>query len=110
MSVSTASAPAVAAAARGPWLRLLVAAAFVLAMAGAWALGRGGTRVGQAPAPAAPTGYDLGVASAKPRPTGQVREFQLVAREAAWEIAPGVSVLAFSYNGQVLFQQPAVTE
>jgi hypothetical protein len=38
-------------------------------------------------------GYELGVAGT-PSGTGMVREFALVAREAPWEIAPGVTVPA----------------
>ena len=36
-----------------------------------------------------------------PAPTGVVREFELVAQPARWEILPGVGVDAFAYNGQV---------
>lgn len=34
-------------------------------------------------------------------PTGEVREFHLTAEPAQWEIAPGVVVDAWTYNGQV---------
>ena len=40
-------------------------------------------------------------ANAEIKPTGQVREFQLVARRAEWEIVPGRTVQAMTYNGTV---------
>ena len=75
-------------------------AVLVLAGSGAWVAGRASARGNQGTASAPAVGYDLGVAG-KPRPTGQLREFQLVAKEATWELAPGVAVPAISYNGQV---------
>ena len=57
----------------------------------------------------AAAGYDIGVA-AKPKPTGKVREFQLVAKEASWDIIKGVSVPAITYNGQVPGPLIRVTE
>jgi hypothetical protein len=59
-----------------------------------------GARFGPPRATQAAAGYDIGVAG-KPKPTGRVREFQLVAKEALWEIAPGVMVPAITYNDQV---------
>jgi FtsP/CotA-like multicopper oxidase with cupredoxin domain len=56
-----------------------------------------------------PAGYDIGVAT-KPVPTGQVREFELVVREAPWEIAAGVTVPAVTYNGEVPGPLIRVTE
>lgn len=38
---------------------------------------------------------------AKPKPTGTMRGFRFVAKEAPWEIAPGVTVPAITYDGQV---------
>jgi len=78
----------------------------VLVAAGGWVAG---ARFSRPDAVQAAAGYDIGVAG-KPRPTGQVREFQLVAKEAPWEIAPGVTVSAISYNGQVPGPLIRVTE
>lgn len=76
----------------------------------AWAAGRAsGGQTRAQPAGPATTGYDIGVAG-KPAPTGRVREFQLVAKEAPWEIAPGVTVPAITYNGQVPGPLIRVTE
>lgn len=77
----------------------------IILVAGAWFAGRASN-----PSSAqAATGYDIGVAT-KPKPTGKVREFQLVAKEAAWEIVKGVSVPAITYNGQVPGPLIRVTE
>lgn len=46
----------------------------------------------------------------QPVPTGQLREFTLVAQKAPWEIAPGVVVDAFTYNGTVPGPTIRVTE
>jgi manganese oxidase len=94
---------------RGWGLRVLLVAILVLASGGAWVAGRASARDGRATSNASATGYDLGVAG-KPQPTGQVREFQLVAKEATWEIAPGVAVPAITYNGQVPGPTIRVTE
>ena len=91
----------------GRWLG--ASAAIALLAAGAWGAGRASAPGAAAALAAAPTGYDIGVA-AKTAPTGQVREFQLVAREAPWEIAPGVTVPAITYNGQVPGPRIRVTE
>ena len=78
------------------------AAVLILALvaAVAFGLGRGSASIGAARAQAPTTGYDIGVAG-KPASTGQVRNYQLVASETSWEIAPGVVVPAIAYNGQV---------
>jgi FtsP/CotA-like multicopper oxidase with cupredoxin domain len=49
-------------------------------------------------------------ASAEIKPTGRVREFQLVATRAPWEIAPGKTVQAITYNGTVPGPTLRVTE
>jgi FtsP/CotA-like multicopper oxidase with cupredoxin domain len=89
-----------------PWRWIALLAILALVAAGGWVAG---TRFGQPQTTQAAVGYDIGVA-AKPKPTGQVREFQLVAKEALWEIAPGVTVLAITYNGQVPGPLIRVTE
>jgi manganese oxidase len=66
----------------------------------AFGLGRGSAAIGAARAQAPTTGYDSGVAG-KTTPTGQVRNYELVASETSWEIAPGVIVPAIAYNRQV---------
>jgi manganese oxidase len=76
---------------------IAVASVLVLVAAGAWSAG---AQFGRPQVVAAASGYDIGLATA-PKPTGKVREFQLVAKEVPWEIAPGVSVPAITYNGQV---------
>ncbi|MBI4498058.1 MAG: multicopper oxidase domain-containing protein [Chloroflexi bacterium] len=81
--------------------------AFVAAVA--WGAGRASAPVAGTRA-ALTTGFDLGVARAKPAPTGTVQEFQLTAQEAPWEIAPGVRVPAITYNGQVPGPLIRVTE
>lgn len=81
----------------------------VLIAAMAWGIGRASAPSTGARAQQAAGGFDLGVAG-KPAPTGQVREVQLVAKEAPWEIAPGVSVPAITYNGQVPGPLIRVTE
>src|SRR6266542_3753686 len=83
-------------------LRRPVSTTLVLALvaAVAFGLGRGSASIGAARAQAPATGYDIGIAG-KPAPTGQVRDYQLVASETSWEIAPGVVVPAIAYNGQV---------
>lgn len=53
--------------------------------------------------------YDIG-APGPVKPTGRVRAFTLVAREAPWEIAPGVAVPAITYNGVVPGPPIRVTE
>jgi FtsP/CotA-like multicopper oxidase with cupredoxin domain len=44
------------------------------------------------------------------RPTGQVREFSLIAKKATWELAPGRTVLAITYDGTVPGPTIRVTE
>lgn len=44
------------------------------------------------------------------KPTGQVREFQLVAKKGPWELAPGKTVEAITYNGSVPGPTIRVTE
>jgi manganese oxidase len=93
------------------WRWPALVAATILIAAVAWGVGRlGAIQSPPSPATAAPAGHDLGVAVAKPVPTGRVREFQLVAKEAPWEIAPGVTVPAITYNGQVPGPTIRVTE
>ncbi len=80
----------------------------------AWNMGRA-SRVSEISRAAASTeaefpSYDLGPATRKPAPTGKVREFNLVAKEARIEIAPGVTVNAITYNGQVPGPLIRVTE
>ena len=94
------------------WIATGVALALVAAVS--WTAGRGSmptdtARAAQAPTAQAWPAYDIGAAG-KPVPTGQVREFELVAREAPWEIAPGVVVPAITYNGQVPGPLIRVTE
>lgn len=96
-------------AVRGWGLRVLLVALLITASGGAWLVGRASARDGQGAGRAPSTGYDLGVAG-KPTPTGRVREFQLVAKEAEWELAPGVAVPAITYNGQVPGPTIRVTE
>ncbi len=49
-------------------------------------------------------------AAAEVKPTGRVREFQLVAKKAPWELVPGKTVEAFTYNGTVPGPTIRVTE
>lgn len=100
--------------ARNTWVRVLIALAFVVVAVGAWGIGRAssnqatqGEQNTQEGMEA--TGFDIGVAG-KPNPTGKLREFNLVAKEAEVEIAPGVTVMAFTYNGQVPGPTIRVTE
>ena len=78
--------------ARKPWRWIAVLAILALVAAGGWVAG---ARFSRPDAAQAAAGYDIGVAG-KPKPTGQIREFQLVAKEVPWEIAPGVTVPAIS--------------
>ena len=94
---------------RRPWRWIVTSIAMALVAAIAWIAGRASMPIGDARAAQAASGYDLGIAG-KPAPTGQLREFQLVAKEAPWEIAPGVIVPAVSYNGQVPGPLIRVTE
>ena len=91
------------------WGLAAASVGLVLVAATAYGIGRRGATDGAARAQSAPSGYDIGFAG-KPAPTGQVREFQLVAKEAAWEIAPGVTVPAITYDGQVPGPLIRVTE
>lgn len=93
----------------GRLTRLVVVAAIALAIGGAWGAGRTSAQASQGVSGARVAEYDIGAAG-KPTPTGTVRAFQLVAKEAAWEIAPGVSVPSFTYNGQVPGPTIRVTE
>lgn len=88
-------------------IRVLIAGLLILALTGGWLLGRATT--GGEEAAEAASGYDIGTAET-PAETGNVREFELVAREADWEISPGVVVRAVSYNGQVPGPTIRVTE
>lgn len=86
----------------------LGAALFLIAGV-SWSVGRAGAPESTVRTAQAANGFDLGVAG-KPLATGEVRQFDLVARESPWEIAPGVSVPAISYNGQVPGPLIRVTE
>lgn len=92
-------------------VRVLLIVAIVVAVGAGWTIGRAThkTAAREANALGATTGYDIGAAG-KPALTGELREFQLVAQEAEWEIAPGVVVPAISYNGQVPGPTIRVTE
>ena len=81
-----------------------IAAVFGVMLVAAWLLGRQEGSESEASG-----GYDLGVA-ATPSATGVVREFALVAQEAPWEIAPGVTVPAVTYNNEVPGPLIRVTE
>lgn len=91
--------------------RIAVVVILVLVSIGSWSLGRSTneTDAREVNSAGISTGYDIGVAS-KPAPTGEVREYQLVASETDWEIAPGVVVKAIAYNGQVPGPTIRVTE
>jgi FtsP/CotA-like multicopper oxidase with cupredoxin domain len=65
--------------------------------------------LGVAAAQAGWPSYDIG-APGTPKPTGKVKEFRLVAREAEITIAPGVKVRAQTYNGTVPGPTIRVTE
>lgn len=110
INVATAGKPA-----RRRWLLLGGSAfvALVLAAFTGWAIGRadsGGESAGSAQAGGlGGTGVDLGGVR-QPEPTGEVKEFDLVAREAPWEIAPGVTVNAMTFNGTVPGPTIRVTE
>jgi manganese oxidase len=91
---------------RNPWRWIAISAILALVAAGGWVAG---ARFGQPGAAQAAAGFDIGVADT-PKPTGQVREFLLVAKEAPHEIAPGISVPAITYNGQVPGPLIRVTE
>ncbi len=92
-------------------IRVLLTVAIVVAAVAGWTIGRATheTAAHEADNHDAVAGYDIGVA-AKPSLTGELREFQLVAQEAEWEIAPGVVVPAIAYNGQVPGPTIRVTE
>ena len=86
---------------RKPWAFVAAVAVLLpLVAAVAWSAGRSGVTDSRAQAAQESTGYDLGGAR-KPAANGRVREFTLVSKEAGWEIAPGVTVPAITYNGQV---------
>jgi manganese oxidase len=99
---------------KNPWLWLLLVAAFVVVSVGAWGVGRASVPTAQTGAAVQTSGdaagYDMGVAARKIAPTGKLREFNLVAKQADWEIAPGVTVRAITYNGQVPGPLLRVTE
>src|SRR3989304_4035065 len=44
------------------------------------------------------------------KPTGEVKEFTLVAQEAEWELLPGVTAMANTFNGTVPGPTIRVTE
>ena len=90
-------------------LRWLALAAGVLLFTGACTAGQTLAPTGQGQAASAFPSYDIG-AAVKPAPTGKLREFQLVARQTVWEVAPGVKVPAIGYNGQVPGPTIRVTE
>lgn len=98
------------------WPRIIIIAAFIVVTVGAWGVGRAGAdRTGSllAQVPGGSSGgYDIGTASSNKaiKPTGKVREFNLVAKEADVTIAPGVTVKAITYNGQVPGPTIRVTE
>ena len=96
------------------WPRILLVVAFVVVAVGAWGIGRAGANQAASPqaATGSDTGYNIGLANANKaiKLTGQVREFNLVAKEADVEIAPGVTVKAITYNGQVPGPTIRVTE
>jgi FtsP/CotA-like multicopper oxidase with cupredoxin domain len=48
--------------------------------------------------------------SSKPSPTGKERAYDLVVKRARWELAPGVSVMAITYNDTVPGPTIVVTE
>src|SRR6188508_3418494 len=82
---------------RNNWVRIVVAVAFVVVALGAWVIGRTGTEAASqvAASVSASSGYDsydIGAAQRDPAPTDKVKEFNLVAKEATVEIAPGVTV------------------
>jgi len=91
------------------WRWTTLALGAVLLTISAWGIGRAGAGTSGSQSRPASTGFDIGVAS-KPVPTGTLREFQLVAQEAMWEIAPGVPVAALTYNGQTPGPLIRVTE
>lgn len=87
-------------------MRLTIAVAIVVALAAGYLAGRTSD---DAEAEPAADGFDIGRAGT-PEPTGEVRDFELVAERADWEIASGVVVPAVSYNGQVPGPTIRVTE
>ena len=95
------------------WLPLLVLAGLILAGAVGWTA----ARLSASPlAPASLTtasssdvGFDIGQART-PVPTGVVRDIDLTVQEARVEIAPGVTVDAITFNGQVPGPTIRVTE
>ncbi len=100
---------------RNIWPLILLSVAFIVVAGGAWGIGRAGANQPASQPPAATasdTSYDIGAANANRdiKPTGKVRELNLVAKEADVEIAPGVSVKAITYNGQVPGPTIRVTE
>src|SRR3990170_707081 len=103
---------------RAAW-RLLVLAgaagigALILAGLVGWALGRAGGD-GEAVTTSPEEGLrslpvDLGGAD-QPAPTGEVKTYDLVAKEAPWQIAPGVTVNAVTFNETVPGPTIRVTE
>src|SRR3990170_8331213 len=88
-------------------------AALILAGLAGWAFGRAGGD-GKTVTPTAEgdlrgLAVDLG-GTEQPRHTGEVKELDLVAKEAPWQIAPGVTVNAVTFNGTVPGPTIRVTE
>lgn len=99
---------------RGRVLSVLVVLGLVAATVGGYTVGQRNTTSGVA-AEGAQSLADLpielgGSRQVQPDPTGQVREFELVAQPTRWEILPGVTTDAFAYNGQVPGPTIRVTE
>jgi FtsP/CotA-like multicopper oxidase with cupredoxin domain len=91
----------------------LVLAAVLIGGFTVWAVGRIGAQGDDAAATTA-TGLrglpvDLG-GNDTPQPTGQVKEYNLRVTETSWELAPGVSTNALTFNGTVPGPTIRVTE
>lgn len=84
---------------------IVLALALVVVGIGGWTLGRA---TGETSA-SENVGFDIGLVGSPPL-TGELREYQLVAQEVDWEIAPGVIAKAIAYNGQVPGPTIRVTE
>ncbi len=99
---------------RGRLFSVLVVLGLIAAAVGGYSTGHRNTTSGVAAEEVqslADLSIDLGGSRrSQPEPTGQVREFELVAQPARWEILPGVTADAFAYNGQVPGPTIRVTE